>query len=47
MYAKTNGGVGTYSHLLESVNQEAACKFENTILEAGGSKMVANTLLGN
>ena len=31
-----------YSHLLDTVNQEAAFVFENTILEATGSKMVAN-----
>ena len=34
--------LNTYSHLMERVNQEAACKLENTILMATGSKMVAN-----
>jgi integrase len=42
-HANPSVTLNTYSHLLETVNQEAACKFENTILEASGSKMVANT----
>jgi integrase len=41
-HANPSVTLNTYSHLLESVNQEAACRFENTILEASGSKMVAN-----
>ena len=30
-----------YAHLMKPVNQEAACKLENTIFETNGSKMVA------
>jgi integrase len=30
-----------YAHLMKSVNQEAACRLENTIFETSGSKMVA------
>jgi integrase len=46
-HANPSVTLNTYSHLLEAVNQEAACRLENTILEATGSKMVANTLPGN
>jgi len=30
-----------YAHLMKPVNQEAACRLENTIFETSGSKMVA------
>ncbi len=31
-----------YAHLMKPVNQEAACRLENTIFETSGSKMVAD-----
>jgi site-specific recombinase XerD len=31
-----------YAHLMKPVNQEAACRLENTIFETSGSKMAAN-----
>jgi hypothetical protein len=31
---------------MDSVNQEAACRLENTIFEKSGSKMVAETKKG-
>jgi len=34
--------LNVYAHLINSVNQEAACKLENAIFEQSGSKMVAN-----
>jgi len=33
--------LNTYTHLFESVNQEAACRLENTVFEKNGSKTVA------
>jgi len=30
-----------YAHLMKPVNQEAACRLENTIFQTTGSKMVA------
>jgi integrase len=33
--------LNVYAHLMDSVNQEAACRLENTIFEKSGSKMVA------
>jgi integrase len=45
-HANPSVTLNTYSHLLESVNQEAACRLENTILETSGSKMVANVPAG-
>ena len=32
-----------YAHLMKSVNQEAACRLENTVFGESGSKMVAET----
>jgi len=32
-----------YAHLMKPVNQEAACKLENTIFGINGSKVVAET----
>ena len=31
-----------YAHLMNSTNQEAACKFENTIFGENGDQMVTN-----
>ena len=33
--------LNVYAHLMKPVNQEAACRLENTILKSTGSKMVA------
>ena len=33
--------MNVYAHLMKKVNQEAACRLENTIFETSGSKMVA------
>lgn len=38
--------LNVYAHLMKSVNQEAACKLENTIFETSGSKMVAEKKKG-
>jgi integrase len=46
-HANPSVTLNTYSHLLESVNQEAANRRENTILKATGSKMVANSPKGH
>jgi integrase len=35
--------LNVYAHLMNSVNQESACRLENTIFKSTGSKMVANT----
>jgi integrase len=35
--------LNVYAHLMEPVNQEAACRYENVIFEASGSRMVAET----
>ena len=35
-----------YAHLMESTNQEAACRLEKTILGESGSKVVAKTKKG-
>jgi hypothetical protein len=35
-----------YAHLMKPVNQEAACRLEDTIFGATGSKMVAETKKG-
>jgi len=35
-----------YAHLMKPVNQEAACRLENTIYSNSGSKMVAETKKG-
>ncbi len=35
--------LSVYAHLMKSVNQEAACRLENTIFKTNGSKMVAET----
>jgi len=32
-----------FIHLMKETNQESACKLENTVFEATGSKMVAET----
>ena len=32
--------LNVYAHLMKPVNQEAACRLENTIFEANGHKMV-------
>jgi len=34
--------MNVYAHLMKPVNQEAACRLENTIFETSGSKMVAD-----
>ena len=34
--------LNVYAHLMKPVNQEAACRLENTIFETNGSKMVAD-----
>ncbi len=34
--------LNVYAHLMNPSNQEAACRLENTIFKATGSKMVAN-----
>ncbi len=36
----------TYTHLMKSTNQEAACKLENILSYTNGSKMVAETKKG-
>jgi len=41
-HANPSVTLNTYSHLFGTVNQEAACRLENTILEVSSSKMVAN-----
>jgi len=33
--------LNVYAHLMKPTNQEAACRLENAIFEADGSKMVA------
>ena len=38
--------MNVYAHLMKPVNQEAACRLENTIFETSGSKMVADTEKG-
>ncbi len=38
--------LSVYAHLMKSVNQEAACRLENTIFETNGSNMVAKTKKG-
>ena len=38
--------LNVYAHLMKSVNQEAACRLENTIFQTNGSKMVANNKKG-
>jgi integrase len=35
--------LNVYAHLMNSVNQEAACRLENTIFEADGHKMVTKS----
>ena len=40
-HANPSVTLNIYSHLMESVNQEAACRLESTIFETNGSKMVA------
>jgi integrase len=35
--------LNVYAHLMKPVNQDAACRLENTIFETSGSKMVAET----
>ncbi|MDQ1278038.1 MAG: integrase [Thermodesulfobacteriota bacterium] len=35
-----------YAHLMKTVNQEAACRLENTIFEQNGCKMVAENEKG-
>ena len=35
--------LSVYAHLMNPVNQEAACRLENAIFQTTGSKMVANT----
>ncbi len=35
-----------YAHLINPVNQEAACRLENMVFGNSGSKMVANTSAG-
>ena len=35
-----------YAHLMKPVNQEAACRLENTVFGENGSKMVAETKKG-
>jgi integrase len=34
--------LNVYAHLMKPTNQDSACRLENTIFEATGSKMVAN-----
>ena len=34
--------LNVYAHLMNPVNQEAACRLENAIFEQSGSKMVVN-----
>jgi integrase len=34
--------LNVYAHLMKPVNQEAACRLENTIFQTSGSKMVAD-----
>ena len=36
-----------YAHLMKPVNQEAACRLENTIFQTNGSKTVAETKKGS
>ncbi|MBW1893417.1 MAG: hypothetical protein JRI91_06965 [Deltaproteobacteria bacterium] len=36
--------LNVYAHLMKSVNQEAACRYENMIFKINGSKMVANEI---
>jgi integrase len=38
--------LNVYAHLMKSVNQEAACRLENTIFSTTGSKMVADSKKG-
>ena len=35
--------LNVYAHLMKPANQEAACRLENAIFEATGSKMVAES----
>ena len=37
--------INTYSHIMETTNQEVSKRLENSIFEKKGSKMVANTPL--
>ncbi len=39
--------LNVYSHLMKSVNREAALRLENAIFEINGSKMVANNQKGD
>ena len=38
--------LNVYAHLMKPVNQKSACKLEQTVLKATGSKMVAETKTG-
>lgn len=38
--------LNVYAHLMKPVNQEAACRLEDTVFETTGSKMVAETKKG-
>jgi integrase len=35
--------LNVYAHLMEPINQEAACRYENVIFQKNGSRMVAET----
>jgi len=39
--------LNVYAHLINPVNFEAACRLENTVFSATGSKMVANKQSGD
>jgi hypothetical protein len=38
--------LNVYAHLLNPINQEAACRYENMVFENSGSKMVAENKKG-
>jgi integrase len=38
--------LNVYAHLLNPINQEAACRYENMVFENSGSKMVAEKKKG-
>jgi len=39
--------LNVYAHLMKPTNQEAACRLENSVFGANGSKMVAGIKKGH